>query len=133
MARSQPIVYTLSLSQSPSHYFTHPSPILTCSSFRLQLTDSVLHTFSAHSRLQKHFSDVLSSLSTAVQQLLLRHTCPVQQGHMTITISLVFKMIRLNFQQTKQIRTQTARNISVMLLCPAAKNTLQPCKYTILP
>lgn len=132
MARSQPIVYTLSLSQSPSHYFTHPSPIPTCSSFRLQLTDSVLHTFSAHSHLQKHFYALLLSFSTAVQQLLLKNTCSVQQGHMTITTSFVLKIIRLNFQQTKQIRTQTARNISVMLLCPTAKNTFQPCKYTIL-
>lgn len=43
MARSQPIVYTLSHSVTSSH--TPPPPFLTSSSFILQLTDSVLHIF----------------------------------------------------------------------------------------
>ena len=45
MAGSQPIVYTLSHSVTTSH--TPPPPLLTCSSFIRQLTDSVLHTLSS--------------------------------------------------------------------------------------
>lgn len=54
MARSQPIVYTLSLTQSLTHSLLHTSPpprLLTCSSSILQLTDSVLRTFA---RTHKH-------------------------------------------------------------------------------
>lgn len=47
MATSQPIVYTLSLSHSLTSSHTPPPSSLTCSSFILQLTDSLLHTFSS--------------------------------------------------------------------------------------
>lgn len=60
-------VHSLSLSQSLSHYFTHPSPILTyLFIFIPQLTDPDLHTLSAHSHLQTSFCAIICFLSTAV-------------------------------------------------------------------
>lgn len=67
-------VHSLSL----SHYFTHPSPILlTCSSFILQLTDSLLHIFSsfAFSCLETRFSANLPFFTTAVSAALLKRHC----------------------------------------------------------
>lgn len=80
MARSQPIVYTLT--HSLSHYFIHPSPNLTYSSFILPLT----HFFTTFSLLcpdYKH-APLLPSIADNSCQTEAAHM--VQQGQICMTV-----------------------------------------------
>lgn len=66
----EPAYCVLSLSYSVNHSVTTshtlPPSLLTCSSFILQLTGPVLHTFSTRSCRQTSFSAIFSFFSTAV-------------------------------------------------------------------
>lgn len=136
MARSQPIVYSLSLIQSITQSLLHtpfPHPYLLV---HLLYSNSLAQFFILflHAPVARQVS-LRSSPSS--QQLsnsypATKFTCSVQQGQLYDNNHSLYLM-RWEFEQTMQSPNKQQQTFTViMLLCPAALNTLNLFKYIIL-